>query len=371
MHKDKKGSIPTVFGITVVLGIIGSGSLFISQGVGRTDKRTELIATARQVAQTAVEETLVKITNGKVTFNEKERRTFPAYATRAMYGNLDLKLTDVEVMGRLVEEPADKPSMTKFKDLITALPGFAPNHDPQWRSKIVDPQFKAIVDAQPQAAAGTKYHEEHKNDTNGDGGKIKKAFALLTPLSGTNTVAHAAGELAGFQTQWQVAMEAVAEQEAARIAGCGGNPAYGIAAEMAAIANGGAAKADGEAEEQLRKPAQNAGVYQLRTFMATVQAEAEVRQGGMKAKEPVRAERLVYLVKLEQLRKTIRQNLMAYLHFHYNFSMADFQALGWADAAGESKPEILSTLNEEYPETTGTRVGPFQIATCTAKQQVR
>lgn len=322
---DKRGSIPMVLGVSFVLGTVAAGSIFMAQGTARSDKRAELIGRARGIAQTAIEETLVKITNSKVSFSDKQRLAYPAVATMAMYGgkkdNLAVKVANVEVMGRLIEEPKETKGYAKFQDLASVIPGFykggndaIPAHDPNWRTKITDPAFQALAMKTPVGPEGQRYHQQAKNSPDGDGGEISKAFEDLPVLPRIDGgAAHSSSELDGFKQKWDVAMQKVSDREAERIAGCAGNPAYGIAAEMAAMANGKAVVADSPAEEHLRQPAQAGGLFDLRTQLVTAQTEAEVHVGSMKVREPVRAERLVYTVNFQKIRKMMRDNLMAYV----------------------------------------------------------
>ena len=73
--------------------------MFSSLGTARLVKRSDANTLAKMLAQSAVEEVLVKITNNAAHFGPENRYLYTAYATRAMAHVQGFELDQVQVLG--------------------------------------------------------------------------------------------------------------------------------------------------------------------------------------------------------------------------------------------------------------------------------
>jgi hypothetical protein len=121
----RRGSIPLILLIVLVLGIGASASLFLTQGTQRVGKHEELTQKAWFYAQSAVEEVLVKITNGAVIGNLTENRVqIPVAATQFMGVQNGVVVSNPMVHFRMLENPSDSARMQDFMELMTVGPGY-------------------------------------------------------------------------------------------------------------------------------------------------------------------------------------------------------------------------------------------------------
>lgn len=127
--RTREGSIPLVLIVVILLGIGAAASLFSTLGDARLNRRSERNALAKMLAQSAVEETLVKITNNSARFPDLDtnaiRWTYPTRATQFWANEQQFELAETELLGRLVEKPEDPGQLALFNDLITHGPHFA------------------------------------------------------------------------------------------------------------------------------------------------------------------------------------------------------------------------------------------------------
>ncbi len=419
--------------VVILLGVVAGASLFSSMGNARLDRRSGLNDMAKMLAQAAVEEVLVKVTNNASDFTDEKRFLYTPFATKFMALEQGFDLPQVEVLGRLVEKPSNPVLAKEFLELMTQGPGFAsaevrekvgetweitgwdPDKDwreqlPEWaqQGKLDDLFHEMIIEMEPH---GKEYHETHWKEYQerglggnfDDGGDIRRAFWDLKPLTkkewykskaDIQNVSHfngetpdtATGEMKDFMDKWDIAMDYVADQAGRRIAGCAGNPNYGVGALIAALTVGSAVDADSEAEETFRETAQDGGLLEYQAYLLTVQGEAGTKAGTVSVKKAVTAQRLVSRMNFKAAMDKLRDNLVPYLMLHYNLTPKDLAVLGWinplvytasgtkdpADANDKLAPivvlkEILTKLGERYPDNPNPRIVPFQAATCLVK----
>lgn len=418
--------------IVILLGIGAGAALYSTMGTARLDKRSALNDTAKMLAQTAVEEILVKITNNSSDFVEDKRYLFTPFATVEMGKMQGFEVGQVQVLGRLAEAPEDPAALDHFLELITAGPGFASkevyegveNFDEtlDWRKRLPDyfdadagKPFKDLfmmkvegkdLDLKEMKGKGEEYHESewkeyHERSSNNfqDGGKIRNGFWELEPLEelkwweGDITLSHfngdtkdtADGDMKQFMEKWDETMDYVADRVANRIAGCAGNPNYGVGAMLSAIVLGGASDADSQAEEEFRETSQDGGLLEYRSHLVSIQGEAKTRVGTVAVNKAITAHRIVARMNFKVAMDMLRNQTVPYLMMHYNLTPRDLEILGWvtiqyknsgdvepADASDipESvtiKKDLFTLLTERYPDNPNPRVVPFQAATCLYK----
>jgi len=392
VKNGNKGSIPMVLIIVVCLGIFAVSSLFLSQGTARMDKRTELNQMAWTIAQSAVEETLVKLTNGKATWQDGDKVSYLPHATQLAYPDTKVvNIGPVEIMGRVIEAPNDGPELVKFYEDMTACPNWYADPtnggkpDLNWRGKVgvstpngangnvllpkSDPNAIFSVWAnQPPAAspnvslsAGANYAQVAQSDAGNntaDGGAIKAAFAKLLPLTKVTAPAddlstpvpgvncHSDAELGiladgsadtanptGFAAVWDDAMNGILTQVNSRIANCAGNKNYGVGAELGALTAGKALGADGTAEERLRNEAQNGGALAYKASLVTLQSKVTVNVAGVQVTQPYSCERMVQNTNLKSAMDFVRFQMAAYLAYNLNLTANDMIRMGWLTKA--------------------------------------
>jgi hypothetical protein len=424
--------------IVVLLSIGATAAVFSSMGNARLDQRSSINTTAKMLAQTAVEEVLVKITNNASDFIETKRYLYTPFATKFMAQSQGFDVDQVAVLGRLIEKPANPATADEFLELMTAGPGFAspsvrsdtytehgdaPDDTKDWREdgnlpEYLKPGFmddlfaKMIVEMH---GAGEEYHNsewqayqdrgrsgfqddnnirnnfwdlERLNEVDWDASNIhdKCHFSDCTREADPE-VANPDTQMDLFMEKWDESQDAVADRMANRIAGCAGNPNYGVGAMISAISLGGASDADSNAEEEFRETAQDGGLLDYQSYLVTVEGTARADKGLMSgAQKTVVAHRLVARMNFKKAMDKLRDNLVPYLMTHYNLTPQDLVVLGWInplvyEGSGTTTPadasdkladivvlkEILTKLSERYPDNPNPRVVPFQAATCVGK----
>ena len=124
--KARRGSIPLILLIVLVLGIGASASLFLTQGTQRVGKHEELTQKAWFYAQAAVEEVLVKLTNVGVEGDPIANKvSLQVPATQFMGAQNGVHVTNPYVHFRVLEAPEDPARMRDFLELQTAGPSYA------------------------------------------------------------------------------------------------------------------------------------------------------------------------------------------------------------------------------------------------------
>lgn len=129
----RKGSIPMVLIVIICLGIVAGAALFSTGNSARLDKKSELNQAAWIIAQAAVEETIVKASNGKAAALDGTRQTFPAEVTFATIGTADAKIAPVEVVTRVIEDKGATPNLEAEKEIMqlaALVPGFFKKDNP-------------------------------------------------------------------------------------------------------------------------------------------------------------------------------------------------------------------------------------------------
>lgn len=239
--RKRRGSVPVVLIVVILLGIGAAASLFSTMNDARMNSRAQLNVFAKMLAQSAVEEMLIKITNNSADFGlqnepgaptEGIRYKFDPIATRFFAhaqadGMPRFNVAPVEIMGRSIVDPEDPAEYEHFKELVTAGPNFASNSrrtdvygtdDAHWHyldpatgnwnealangsqdmpeniKKMLDPagpwktSFSSLV--KPIEGHGEEYLENewegtYKDRTSGwqDGGNIRNGFSSLPVLS--------------------------------------------------------------------------------------------------------------------------------------------------------------------------------------------
>jgi hypothetical protein len=421
---SRRGSVPMAVGVVTCLGLIGGASIFMTSSQARLDKQTEAHQLAGSIAQAAIEEALVKISNNQAYFTAHQRNRVVPAVTQALFTQTRAQIADVEIMSRPVTTPKNSKQLVKFLGVLRALPGFyypenppagAPErHSTAWREDFskkfedaANPGARAFIEAvrlppvdldgqvvevDPETAE--HYHKTitAESGTGQDGGDIYKAFRALPVLSsagadpfqldpnGQGYLLHTS-ELPAFKAAWNTCMEAVLARVNKRIGNCGGNPNYGVGAELGAFAAGKAVNADGVAEEEIRESAQASGVLKYMASLVTLSTQVSVDMGGIKTCQPVTAQRIVQEVHLWLATTYLRRQLAGYLIHYYGLTLADLTVseaagglgwIGWNPAAGpltriQDVPAMLGPLNEGFPDDPSPKVWPFQLATCHAR----
>lgn len=429
---ERRGSIPLVLMIIVVLGIGAGASIFMTSTTARSDKRAELNQKAWDMAQAAVEEILVRVSNGSANFDDANRYQYKASMTELLANDQGVTLEPVEVLGRLAEAPEDPEKEAEFYALMTIGPGFASEevlqatdpalvNDPHaWIEKAkaiyTDPAYEGMWAAFEMTPDRAKYQgevdkraEELKELSETDPSSLNRrqrrdvaeAFAALEPVGDPKTItdpftenhfgvadigaatpfkdseeamSSAEPEMAAFLEQWDLAMKAMGEQLADRIANCAGNKNYAAGTMVGSFQAGVPPEADGELEEQVREIAEEAGVLKYRANLLTVQASAEANVAGVKARQTVSAHRLATRTNFFDACQILRNQTLLYLMYHYGVTVADMHLLGWVEIQDDGtdkvvivKPKMHTKLFERYRDLTGTVVVPFQAAQCHTK----
>jgi hypothetical protein len=154
MTRDlRRGSIPLVLLVVVVLAIGAGASLFTSQSDARLRKRVELGALAQSFAKAGIEEVVAQIVNGttQVTVPQGGQgvviESVPQVTT-AFAEAQGIAVSPVTLMGRVVVPPtaADPADRQRFDELLTAGANFAPT---AVREQVGDPTADYRTDDRP------------------------------------------------------------------------------------------------------------------------------------------------------------------------------------------------------------------------------
>lgn len=411
----RRGSIPLVLLVIVVLGIGAASSLFLTQGTGRLDKHSELNQNAWFYAQSAIEEVLVKITNNAADFAPDKRQAFEPHAARFMGQQVGVTVGNVEVMGRVIDAPQDPAQNQKFEEILTAVPGFAgSNHDDDWRNAVRTGPFANtnLGALEDPTGEGQEYGESGHQKYDNANDPVRQAFDQVYTHEGPLRSGAAARQasfasltepfatadditdptLQAFAQDWDLAMNAVANRVKNRIDGCAGNPNYGVGAEIGALAFGAEVQADGHHEEEVRNSAEKGGALSYRANLVTLTTEAQAEAAGMRSRQAVTVHRLVSRISMKDAMDKIRLATVGYLNHHYGLTLTDMAAMGWitvGDASGQAltiadvasaeqsgnlngytitpNADMLTKLNERYPDNPNPFVAPFSAGACLSK----
>ena len=129
----RKGSIPMVLIVIVVLGIVAGAALFNSGNAARLDKKSELNQAAWIVAQAAVEEMIVKASNGKVAIPPNGSIGYLATVTAKTIGSPDVTIDPVHMVKRVIEDTTKTPDVAAeraIRQLAALVPGYYKKSNP-------------------------------------------------------------------------------------------------------------------------------------------------------------------------------------------------------------------------------------------------
>jgi hypothetical protein len=413
------GSIPVVLLIVVVLGILATTVIYMTGSHARLEKAVEINDIAHRLAVAAIEETLVKVSNNSaiwgadgtshaettnVTDTGGTKKYFAPYATRLWAVRMvpGAEVPPVAMSARLIEQPANPAARTEFEELVTAAPAFAgTKHVDDWHKDTKwtgDKEFmkeeavKSLI-RHPEGH-GEEYHQQEfiGNYKNRAADSIKEAFNAVPelPALAWHTVdndqdssgnRHSDAQLSAWNDKWTAAMSAIADHVRSRIDGCGGNPNYGVGAEIAAFALGMKADNDSQAEEKFRESAQAGGVLNYTASLVTLQSTIWLTRGPVKVEKQAVAHRIVQTINLKPSMDKLRNSMIPYLIYHYNLTPRDllslrFATLGFTDKDGntskkvqqmESVDTMFTELKARFPDNPNPKVWPFQVATCHTK----
>lgn len=406
-HKQppKSGSVPMVLVIGIVVGTLAMTSLFSSTSTARMDKKAQLREVAKNVAQTAVEEILVKISNGTAEWIEKEqtgstaykKNVYTPYVTRYLIERAyaGAKVDNVLVMGRTLEAPAEPAARQAFEEVFTATPAFAKpiegkpgtGHRKDWFNRLPADLRARYEGDLALRGKGVAYHDKYfEVDKTGvsklrpeekalkdidrriivDGrvlgnepGKgIGEALAELRPVSEIG--------VAAFKSLWDVAMTRIVQRVEMRFQGCGADQTFILPSTLGAFALGARAESLAPSEMEFRNNGLAGGAMKYTKNLVTVDARSHVQEGMISASQEMVAHRIVQTTNHKEIMDRFRQKLALYLIANYGFSVAQLESLGWVEGQGsgfKAKPEILTKLAERFPDVPTPRVYPFQVAT--------
>ena len=187
MEQKRKGSIPVVAGLVSVLGVLGVASVFMTNSSARVEKSATLNYMTQEMANAALEETLVKVQNGSATWDNNDdnvKLSFAPAATLLMYSAPGVKISPVSVFARKIIDKGESNMRDRFYSQFAALPNFDANHDPQWESKVTGPLAK--LGAVPQGvnidtATSQKMAQSWAGSVSDDA--LRTALNSITPLA--------------------------------------------------------------------------------------------------------------------------------------------------------------------------------------------
>jgi hypothetical protein len=347
--------------------------MFMTSSTARLDKHSELNTQAWSMAQSAVEEILVRLTNGSASWDHKATSRFEyepqatlAVAKRiAEQRGITVDVGKVQVMGRLAEkEQGDPEEREKFmaylhagthfgSEAVFAAKGYSVNsgrwidhfvaNGPLWKNSPAITELRTAFEVPPGHQGDVdhyfdyvkEYHPKKENPDQIDGATAKRVaetFNALQPLPDagdwTNVplevqVAAAPGRIGNFVQSWNLAMDAVADRVDDRIANCDGNKNYGFGAMLGSMALGVGPKADADEEEDLRETGEAGGVLRYNASLVTVNADVTASTAGVASKQTVTAHRLVASTNSKEAGAISRDQTLLSLMYFYNFTPGD------------------------------------------------
>jgi len=122
----RKGSIPMVLIVVCCLGILAITSIFMTGSSARIDKKSELSQAALAIAQAAVEEIIIKASNGKAAALDGKKVTYKASVTQQISGGTQTEIAPVEVVTRVIQNPnqGNATAYEEMQELTALVPGF-------------------------------------------------------------------------------------------------------------------------------------------------------------------------------------------------------------------------------------------------------
>lgn len=375
MHsKNRTGSIPLVLLVVTVLGIGAAASMFMTSSTARIDKHSELNTQAWSMAQSAVEEVLVRLTNGSASWDAKAtsrfeyepKATLAVAAAIAETRGITIDVGKVQIMGRLAEkQKGDAEERSKFMAYLRAGTNFGNStvfqgkgydvnsgrwyehflaNGPLWKNSPALQGVREAFEIEPGHQGDMEeyfqyvkeYATKKDNPDSIDGATAKevaRTFNDLQPLPDpgdwTNVpleaqVAAAPGRIGDFVQRWNLAMDAVADRVDDRIANCDGNKNYGFGAMLGSFSLGAGPKADADEEEDLRETGEAGGVLRYNASLVTVNANVTASTGGVASKQTVTAHRLVASTNSKEAGAISRDQTLLHLMYFYHFTPGDF-----------------------------------------------
>lgn len=390
--QQRQGSIPLVMLVVMVLAAGAGASLFLSQSTARMEYRFGLKTQASALAQSAVEEVLVRLQNGSAGWDSDmaARFAFNANSTQAVADVLaekDIAVTihPVEVMGRLAEAPNDPAAAADFNRLMQLGPYFDSDslkakmggNIGRWSEDIVNqPWYEAnliaignkpleqylqedlppagnLEDIQYQGIGNylNKYSNYWDRDPGqfdeNTGNRVAEEFAALN--GGTEPGAlpvvtdwrnlsddpstidgTRTTALNAFADQWTKAMEAVGEHVQNRVDGCDGDQRYGLGALFSSFVLDGPADNNADEEEAFVETSDEQLEY--KSHLVSLATEVEIEAAGVKTRQQYQAHRLVSSMNATAAVSKMRDQTMLYMMYLYNFTPQD---LLWLQANRE------------------------------------
>jgi hypothetical protein len=392
--QQRRGSIPLVMLVVMVLAVGAGASLFLSQSTARMEYRFGLKTQASALAQSAVEEVMVRLQNGSAGWDSEaqSRFVFDPKSTKQVAAILEQKgikatVYPVQIMGRLAEAPNNPADAADFERLMKIGPYFGSTHlyaklaaigqsDYRWSKGMkADAVFASKIQVGGESLPNwidenlpedlinnADYNVEYQGigsymtkygnylDRNpGDfdeatGDEVAKSFEELTPLSEVtgwentplDTPVHSAAELDGFAVQWNKAMEAVGEHVQNRIDGCDGDKRYGLGALFSSFVLDGPADNNADEEEAFVETSDEQLEY--KSYLVSLATQVDIESAGVKTRQEYQAHRIASSMNATDAVSKLRDQTMLYLMYVYNLYPQDIQYLvdnneDWANAA--------------------------------------
>ena len=372
--QQRRGSTPLVRLVVMVLAVGAGASLFLSQSTARMEHRFGLKTQAAALAQSAVEEVMVRLQNGSAGWDSEEqtRFVFEPKSTKAVAMQLpegiNATIYPVQIMGRLAEAPNNPADAADFANLMQLGPYFGSEalkakmggtigrwstemkNDPTFANISVGTEsLQAYVDQNLPDTPGNvayqgiddylgQYGNEYWDRNPGDfdentGDEVAKAFEEITPLTedttwttaSLDTPTHSTTELTAFADQWEKAMEAVGEHVQNRIDGCDGDKRYGLGALFSSFVLDGPADNNADEEEAFVETSDEQLEY--KSYLVSLATQVEIESAGVKTRQEYQAHRLASSMDATVAVSKMRDQSMLYLMYTYNLTPQDFQWL--------------------------------------------
>lgn len=381
--QQRRGSIPLVMLVVMVLAVGAGASLFLSQNTARMEYRFGLKTQAAALAQSAVEEVMVRLQNGSAGWDGEAQSRFVfipkstmAVADLLKEKGIEANVGPVQIMGRLAEAPNNPADAADFNTLMKIGPYFGSEQLKakmggsygRWPTEMAaDATFAAVqvggdplpawigenlpatvdgVDYQgigdyvgKYGSAGKNYWDRTADDfpetnANHAGRPVAKAFEELTPLTEDTTWAttfdlaaptHTPAELTAFADQWEKAMIAVGEHVQKRIDGCDGDKRYGLGALFSSFVLDGPADDNQDEEEAFVETSDEQLEY--KSYLVSLATTVDIESAGVKTRQEYQAHRLASSMDATKAASMMRDQTMLYLMYVFNVTPQDFKYL--------------------------------------------
>lgn len=375
--QQRQGSIPLVMLVVMVLAVGAGASLFLSQSTARMEYRFGLKTQASALAQSAVEEVMVRLQNGSAGWDSQaeSRFVFDPKSTKAVAMLLEdkgIKATvhPVQIMGRLAEAPNNPAAAADFNRLMKIGPYFGSNQlyakmaavghpDYRWSTALKgdaafanvrvggEPMTDWIDENLPDTLEDIDYegignymatYQEYLDRSPGEfdeatGDEVAKSFEELTPLSESttwntqamDTPVHSPAELTAFADQWEKSMEAVGEHVQNRIDGCDGDKRYGLGALFSSFVLDGPADNNANEEEAFVETSDEQLEY--KSYLVSLATKVDIESAGVKTRQEYQAHRIASSMNATDAVDIMRNQSLLYLMYVYNVYPQDFKWL--------------------------------------------